>query len=75
ARQVLVVTHQPQVAACAEAQLVVTKADDGATTTARVLPVAGDARVTELARMLAGTPDSAATREAAKELLATVHGA
>jgi DNA repair protein RecN (Recombination protein N) len=74
ARQVLVVTHLPQVAACADAQVVVTKHDDGSFTTATVAAVDGDERVLELSRMLAGTPDSAATQEAARELLATVRG-
>jgi DNA repair protein RecN (Recombination protein N) len=73
-RQVLVVTHLPQVAACADTQVVVTKSDDGAVTTARVAEVAGDDRVVELSRMLAGTPDSEATRRAAVELLATARG-
>ena len=71
ARQVLVVTHLPQVAACADTQVVVAKSDDGAVTTARAEVVAGDDRVVELSRMLSGTPESSATREAAAELLAT----
>jgi DNA repair protein RecN (Recombination protein N) len=69
--QVLVVTHLPQVAACADSQIVVAKSDDGEVTTARVAAVNGDDRVVELSRMLAGTPESAATREAAIDLLAT----
>jgi DNA repair protein RecN (Recombination protein N) len=51
--------------------VVVTKLDDGATTEARATVTEGDERVTELARMLAGTPGSAAARAAAAELLAT----
>jgi DNA repair protein RecN (Recombination protein N) len=70
-RQVLVVTHLPQVAACADTQVVVVKSDDGAVTTARAAVVAGDDRLVELSRMLAGRPESAATQEAAAELLAT----
>jgi DNA repair protein RecN (Recombination protein N) len=72
--QVLVVTHLPQVAACADTQVVVAKSDDGEVTTARVEVVDGDDRVVELSRMLAGTPESAATREAALDLLATARG-
>jgi DNA repair protein RecN (Recombination protein N) len=72
--QVLVVTHLPQVAACADTQVVVAKSDDGEVTTARVEVVVGDDRVVELSRMLAGTPESAATREAALDLLATARG-
>jgi DNA repair protein RecN (Recombination protein N) len=73
-RQVLVVTHLPQVAACADTQVVVAKADDGHVTTARAAVVRGEERVVELSRMLSGTPESAATREAAAELLATARG-
>jgi DNA repair protein RecN (Recombination protein N) len=72
--QVLVVTHLPQVAACADTQVVVAKRDDGEVTTARVVIVDGDDRVVELSRMLAGMPESAATREAAIDLLATARG-
>jgi len=74
-RQVLVVTHLPQVAACADTQVVVVKADDGAVTTAQANVVDGDDRVVELSRMLAGTPESATTRRAAAELLETARGA
>ena len=73
-RQVLVVTHQPQVAACADTQVVVAKDDDGSVTTARADVVEGDARVVELSRMLAGTPESTTTRQAAAELLETARG-
>ena len=72
--QVLVVTHLPQVAACADTQVVVAKSDDGEVTTARAVIVDGDDRVVELSRMLSGTPESAATREAAVDLLATARG-
>ena len=73
-RQVLVVTHLPQVAACADTQVVVAKDDSGAVTTARADVVEGDDRVIELSRMLAGTPESATTRQAAAELLETARG-
>lgn len=68
--QVLVVTHLPQVAAFADAQVRVAKeARDGATVaTAAVLD--GAERVVELSRMLAGTPDSERVQGAASELLA-----
>lgn len=68
--QVLVVTHLPQVAAAADAQFRVVRstAADGSVA-AKVEPVAGDARVDELSRMLAGLPDSATARGHAQELL------
>jgi DNA repair protein RecN (Recombination protein N) len=54
-RQVLAVTHLAQVAACADQHVVVAKAAqaDGRTAST-VLPVAGEARVSEVARMLGG---------------------
>jgi DNA repair protein RecN (Recombination protein N) len=69
-RQVLVVTHLPQVAAFADAQVVVTKDDDGRTTAARATRVEGSDRVIELSRMLSGSPESATAQEHAAELLA-----
>ncbi|MFO1326487.1 MAG: DNA repair protein RecN [Rubrivivax sp.] len=52
--QVLAVTHLAQVAACADAHLVVRKGQQGGATVSEVLPVAGEARVAEVARMLGG---------------------
>ena len=65
--QVLCVTHLPQVAAYADTHYVVERGPDG---TGVVRLVAGEDRVTEITRMLAGLPDSAAGRSAAAELLA-----
>ena len=53
-RQVLAVTHLPQVAACADHHLVVSKQLLGKTVSSSVAPVQGDARVGEVARMLGG---------------------
>ena len=54
-RQVLAVTHLAQVAACADHHYVVSKAERrGQGTTSDVQPVAGEARVAEVARMLGG---------------------
>ncbi len=53
-RQVLCVTHLPQVAACADRHCVVSKAARDGRTTSQVEPVAGEARVQEVARMLGG---------------------
>jgi DNA repair protein RecN (Recombination protein N) len=52
--QVLAVTHLAQVAACADHHLVVSKGMKGKATTSGVRPVAGEARVAEVARMLGG---------------------
>ncbi len=53
-RQVLAVTHLAQVAACADRHFVVSKALKGRQTLSDVVPVEGEARVTEVARMLGG---------------------
>ncbi|MCB1989463.1 MAG: DNA repair protein RecN, partial [Burkholderiaceae bacterium] len=71
-RQVLAVTHLPQVAACAHCHLVVSK-QSGDTTTSTVLPVQGEARIEELARMLGGERILPSTRAHAREMLDTHH--
>jgi DNA repair protein RecN (Recombination protein N) len=67
--QVLVVTHLPQVAAYADSQVVVTKAEvEGRTvTSARIIDP--DERVNEIARMLAGSSSETGVAHA-RELLA-----
>jgi DNA repair protein RecN (Recombination protein N) len=67
--QVIVVTHLPQVAAWADSHFVVKKNDDGAVSQSDVVKVTGDARVEEIARMLAGQEDSLSAKEHAAELL------
>ncbi len=69
--QVLVVTHLPQVAAFADAQVTVVKSEQEGTTVARAEPLAGEDRVVELSRMLSGTPESGTARHHAAELLAS----
>jgi DNA repair protein RecN (Recombination protein N) len=68
--QVLVVTHLPQVAAFADRHLVVAKDTGGAVTTSGVRVVEDTERARELARMLAGLPDSDLGIAHAEELLA-----
>jgi DNA repair protein RecN (Recombination protein N) len=70
-RQVLVVTHLPQVAAFADRHVVVDKpvTGDGGVTASDVRLVTAEDRIAELARMLAGS-DTATAREHAAELLA-----
>jgi DNA repair protein RecN (Recombination protein N) len=67
--QVLVVTHLAQVAAFADAQVVVEKREQGKRTVASAQTVAGEERVRELSRMLAGVGESAHARSHAVELL------
>ena len=68
--QVLVVTHLPQVAAFADRHLVVAKDTGGSVTTSGVRVVEDTDRARELARMLAGLPDSDLGIAHAEELLA-----
>jgi DNA repair protein RecN (Recombination protein N) len=73
-RQVLVVTHLPQVAAFADAQVAVTKDEKAGRTIAEARRLDGDDRVIELSRMLSGQPGSATARDHAEELLAVAQG-
>ncbi len=64
-RQVLCITHLPQVAAHAATHFVVEKSFEGERTFSRLRPVSGPARVKEIARMLGGenTPSLALANE------------
>jgi DNA repair protein RecN (Recombination protein N) len=70
-RQVLAVTHLPQVAACADHHLVVAKQLQGSITLSSVTPVQGEQRVAEIARMLRGERHSSTTLAHAREMLQT----
>ncbi len=67
--QVLAVTHLAQVAACADHHFVVSKALQGPTTVSDVQPVAGEARVSEVARMLGGERLAGTSRAHAEAML------
>jgi len=73
--QVLVVTHLAQVAAHADHHVLVEKSDDGAarSTGARILD--DNERMTEMSRMLSGSPHSTAARRHAHELLTAAESA
>jgi DNA repair protein RecN (Recombination protein N) len=70
-RQIVCITHLPQVAAYAERQYSIVKVSDAeaATTRTEVRLVEGDERVAELCRMLGAAPDDAAARRHAQGLL------
>ena len=68
-RQILCITHLPQVASCAAAQFVVRKEIRGERTYTSIAPVEGEARVDELARMLGGERLTSVVRKHARELL------
>lgn len=69
-RQVLCVTHLPQVAARADWQWSVAKVEQGGTTLSLVKPLTRAERIDELARMLGGVKITETTRRHAAELLA-----
>ncbi|MEB2320160.1 MAG: DNA repair protein RecN [Pseudomonadota bacterium] len=69
-RQVLCVTHLPQVAARAHHQYRVAKSTRGSTTTSRIGKVEGNERIDEIARMLGGAKLTDTGREHAREMLA-----
>ena len=70
ARQVLCVTHLPQVAAQAHQQFKVEKQTDGERTHTQTLLLDADQRVTEIARMLGGLELTANTLAHAREMVA-----
>ena len=67
--QVLAITHLPQIAARAHHHIVVEKGARGGITTADTRVVEGDARITEVARLLGGDPESDVSLAHARELL------
>jgi DNA repair protein RecN (Recombination protein N) len=69
--QVFAITHLPQIAARAHHHILVSKGARGGVTTADVTVLDGEPRVTELARMLGGDPESDVSRAHARELLVT----
>ncbi|MBI4247658.1 MAG: DNA repair protein RecN, partial [Candidatus Rokubacteria bacterium] len=69
-RQVLCVTHLPQIAARAHHHLSVAKGVRGGRTRAGVAVLAGAERIEEIARMLAGAEVTDTARRHARELLA-----
>jgi DNA repair protein RecN (Recombination protein N) len=71
-RQVIVVTHLPQVAAYADVHLMVDSAARGGASSVHRLD--GEERVAELARMLAGLGESDSGRAHARELLEAARG-
>jgi DNA repair protein RecN (Recombination protein N) len=70
-RQVLAVTHLPQVAACADHHLLVSKQAVGRQTQSTVAPIEHEVRVRELARMLGGGEQSEISLAHAREMLTT----
>ncbi|QID18162.1 DNA repair protein RecN [Nitrogeniibacter mangrovi] len=68
-RQVLCVTHLPQVAACADWQWSIAKQQVAGETLSRVMALDDNGRVDEIARMLGGVEITETTRRHAAEML------
>lgn len=67
-RQVLCITHLPQIAALADGHSTIVKAVDRGTTRTTITPLAGDAITGELVRMLGADEHDAAARQHAEAL-------
>ncbi|MEE8343807.1 MAG: DNA repair protein RecN, partial [Woeseiaceae bacterium] len=70
-RQVLCVTHLPQVASVADHHYRINKMTDGKSTRTGIARLGNDERIEELARMLGGVAITKKTREHAAEMLAS----
>ncbi|WP_374713512.1 DNA repair protein RecN [Symbiobacterium terraclitae] len=68
-RQVLCVTHLPQVAALADRHFRIEKATEGGRTTTRCQPLDDDGRAEEIARMIGGAEVSHYTMAAARDMI------
>ena len=69
-RQVLCITHQPQIAAKGHSHLYVYKEQKGTATNTHLKTLSQEERVQHIARMIGGDPPSKTALENAKELLA-----
>jgi DNA repair protein RecN (Recombination protein N) len=69
-RQVLCITHQPQIAAKGHSHLYVYKEQKGSATNTHLKTLSQEERVQHIARMIGGDPPSKTALENAKELLA-----
>ncbi|MDQ6736808.1 MAG: DNA repair protein RecN [Gemmatimonadota bacterium] len=72
--QVFAISHLPQIAARAHHHIVVAKGARGGVTTADITVLSSNDRVSEIARMLGGDPESKASRAHARELLQAAAG-
>ncbi len=68
-RQVLCITHQPQIAAKGHTHLYVYKEQDGAVTQTHLRALSQDERIQHIARMIGGDPPTKSALDNAKELM------
>ena len=67
-RQVICITHLPQIAAMADSHFAIVKAAEGGTTVTRIRELGEDEMTEELTRLLGGAEITAAVRENAREM-------
>ena len=68
-RQILCITHLPQIAAMADCHYVIEKSSDGGSTKTTVRRIEGEERIRELARIIGGVAVTELTLSAACEML------
>ena len=77
-RQILCITHLPQIAAMADTHFLIEKSTEpsetGGRTVTRVFPLENEAMTSELARLIGGAQITDATRAAAREMKAQADG-
>lgn len=69
-RQILCITHLPQIAAMADSHFLIEKESDGAETITKVTPLTEEGSVGEVARLMGGSDVTETTLAAARELIA-----
>ena len=69
-RQILCITHLPQIAAMADSHFLIEKESDGEGTVTRVTPLTRDGSIREVARLMGGSDITETTLAAARELIA-----
>jgi DNA repair protein RecN (Recombination protein N) len=68
-RQIICITHLPQIAACGDSHFAIRKSDDGESTRTFVEALDGEARVLEIARLIGGARITETTLKSARELI------
>ena len=68
-RQILCITHLPQIAAMADSHFLIEKESDGEETTTKVTPLTEEGSVREVARLMGGSDVTETTLAAARELI------
>jgi DNA repair protein RecN (Recombination protein N) len=69
ARQIICITHLPQIASCADYHYLIEKSSDDNATYTTVTEVTGEERVTAIARLIGGKTVTSTTLDSARELI------